>query len=459
MTHRKKNWWILFVTTSATALVFLDQSIMPVALAEIQRSLGFDELGLSWVVNTYLLTLMSLLLIGGRLSDLLGKKKIYLIGLSLFGAASILGALSYSKATLLLARAVQGAGAALTLPTTAALLIHTFPPHQRARAIGINVGISAIFLTLGPILGGVLTQYFSWRMIFWVNIPIVLFSMSMSLLLIKVERIVKNESFHFLGALLVLLSVCGFVIALMQGNEWGWSSWPIVLFLLASPCLAFLFVILSLKEPFPLIDFHVFKEPRFSGATLAIFLTQMMIAVTIFWSIYFQNQLGYSPIKTGLTIFAATLPVLIAAPLAGVLADRFGAKLPMTIGYSLVIFGLAWVALTALRKSVTLLVPGLAGFGLGIPMIFSPAIALALSHVPADKLGASSGITNAARQLAATIGLALMTACFQAINEKTHSPEAAFTAVSFLAAFFAISGMLAVQLIIPKKGRLVDSTH
>lgn len=450
----KKNWSILFVTTSATALVFLDQTIMPVALAEIQRSLGFNDVGLAWVVNTYLLTLMSLLLIGGRLADLLGKKRIYLIGLSLFGAASILGALSFSKVTLLVARALQGAGASLMLPTTAAVLIDTFPPEQRARAIGINTGISAIFLALGPILGGVLTQYFSWRLIFWINIPIVIFSITMCSLLIKIERVIKEESFHFLGAFLVLASVCTLVVALMEGSEWGWGSWPILLFLFGSPCLALFFVGSSLKEKYPLIDFHVFKDRYFSGATLSIFLIQMMIAVTIFWAIYFQNHLGFSPVKTGLTIFSATLPVLIAAPLAGFLADRFGAKLPMTIGFSLVIFGLGWTGYTGLNNSAPFLLPGLLAFGLGIPMIFSPAIALALSHVPSHKLGASSGITNAARQLAATIGLALMTACFYSISEKTDQATA-FTAICLLAAFFAISGLLAVQLIIPKKGKLI----
>lgn len=451
MINDKNSWWVLLVTTSATALVFLDQTVMPIALPAIQNHFSLSDIDLIWVVNVYLLATISLLLIGGRLAELWGERRLYLIGLTLFGFSSILGGMSFSASSLLFARVVQGVGAAITLPTTVALLIRAFPPDKRARAIGINAGISAIFLALGPLIGGVLTEYISWRMIFWINIPIILFAILASLFLIKVESVKSKENFHFSGAFTLIISVVAFVVALMQGNIWGWSSLPIVLLLFIAPLFGALFVSLSLKEKHPLLDFKVFLLPSFSGAVLAIFMTQLMIAITLFWAIYFQVQLEYSPAKTGFVILIATLPVLIAAPFAGYLADHYGAKLPMSIGFMILIGALGWVAFFGLQGEISLLAPGLLGFGFGIPMIFSPAIAVALSYVPREKLASSSAITTAARQLAATMGVACMTALFEATLANTSSYSHAFAAVSLLAAFFAFAGFASVCFIIPNK--------
>jgi len=452
MTHTKKKWWILFVTASATALVFLDQTIMPVALPVIQKQFGFSEVGLVWVVNTYLLVLMALLLIGGRLAEIFGNKRIYLVGLSLFGLASIMGGMSMSQSTLLLARCFQGAAAALTMPTTAALLIKTFPPGLRARAIGINVGISAIFLALGPVVGGFVTQYLSWRIIFLVNLPIIAFGIIMSLKLLDWEKPKHKEPFHLLGALAIVFAVSTFVVAVMQGNDWGWSSPEVITLLVMSPFCWAVFVFLSLKESYPLIDFKVFRSRAFTGAVLTIFMTQLMISVTVFWAIFFQNQLGFSPAKTGVIILIAIGPVFFIAPLAGYLADRLGHRVPMITGFLMLIVSLGWIAFTVGYDNLFLLVPGLIGFGAGMPMIFSPALALALSNVPVEKLGSSSAVTTAARQLAATTGISLMTAVYQATILLTGSHVYAFSVISLLACFFAILGLMCTLFVV-QKGR------
>jgi len=285
-------------------------------------------------------------------------------------------------------------------------------------------------------------------------LPIIAFAIGMCMWLVKIERIKSEETFHFSGAIALIISVTTFVVALMQGNSWGWGSLPILIFIFVAPIFAAIFVFISIREKHPLIDFKVFMIRPFSGAVIVIFATQVMIAVTVFWAIYFQNQLGYSPAKTGFVILIATFPVLMAAPFAGYLTDRYGAKLPMTIGFAVLIGALTWVAFLGLQGSIPWLAPGLLGFGLGIPMIFSPAIALALSHVPTAKLGSSSAITTATRQLAATTGIALMTAVFQATFENTDSYPHAFTAVSLLAGLFALAGLASVRFIIPNNGSL-----
>jgi EmrB/QacA subfamily drug resistance transporter len=447
---RKTKWWILLVTTSGTSLVFLDNTVMPVALPTIQKELHFSEVGLVWVVNAYLLSLTALLLIGGRLSDLFGRRFLFMWGLFLFGMGSLLGGLSLTNWLLLTSRILQGIGGALTIPATGALLISTFPEGERARAIGLNSGISSVFLILGPALGGFLTEYLSWRSIFFINLPIVVFGMTMAAKLLKAEKH-KNESFHFSGAFAMLIGVVTFVVGLMQANEWGWTSPVILTLLFLGPLFFAIFIWWSLHAPHPIIDFNFFRNSRFTAASLTLFISQLIVMVTVLWAIYFQQHLEYSPVQTGLIIFIATLPVFLMAPLGGYFADKVGPRAPMLTGFIILTFALFWLLFTVAHHSIVLMLPGLMGFGFGLPLILSPTIALALTEVDPTKLGAASGITTETRQLASTTGIAIMTAVYQSTVKLTGSHVEGFSAISILAGILSLIGCLVVILMVKKK--------
>lgn len=431
----------MLVTTCGTSVVFLDATALPVALPTIQKELLFTPLSLIWVVNAYLLSLTSLLLIGGRLSDLFGKRVLFVWGLILFGLGSILCGMSTAQWWLLMGRVIQGAGGALIVPTTSALLTTTFPLGERAKAFGINAGISSIFLILGPAVGGFFTEYLSWRGIFYLNIPIVIFGSAMAFLILKAGKR-KKERFHFMGALMMLGAAVTLVVGLMQGNEWGWSHPKTLSLLSASPVFFFLFWWISTHNTHPLIDFHFFKNILFTASNIFIFLTQSVIMVTVLWAIYFQKQLDYTAGQTGLIIFISVLPVLFMAPLGGYLSDRFGARLPILMGFGLLSFAMFWLLGTANSEKLPLFLPGLLCFGAGIPLIFSPTIALALSQVPPAKVGSAAGITTETRQLASTIGIAVLTTIYYTTLHKTGSDAAAFSAISLVGGVLAVTGFV-----------------
>lgn len=438
---KKNKWWVFLVTTSGTSVVFLDNTVMPVALPTIQKELLFTPLSLVWVVNSYLLSLTSLLLIGGRLCDLFGKRALFVAGLSLFGLGSAISGMSMTQWWMIMGRVVQGAGGALVVPATSALLISTFPLGERAKAIGINTGISSIFLILGPAVGGFFTEYLSWRGIFYLNLPLVGFGIGMAFFILHPGKR-KKETFHFVGALTMLCAVITLVVGLMQGNEWGWNNPAVLILLLVSPIFFVLFWWISTHTKHPLIDFNFFKNRLFTVSNIFIFLTQVIVMVTVLWAIYFQNQLNYSPAQTGLIIFIAVFPVFLMAPFGGYVGDRYGPRLPLLIGYCLLTFALFWLLSTASTKSVGLLLPGLLCFGGGIPMILSPTIAMALSQVSSDKLGAASGITTETRQLASTVGIAVLTTIYHTTLHATGSNAKAFSSISLLAGILAAIGLI-----------------
>jgi len=436
----EKKWSILWITTAVTALIFLDNTVMPVALPTIEQGLAFSQIGLIWVVNSYLLTLTMLMVIGGRICDLLGVRKTYFWGLFIFAMGSCLGGISLSQGMLIAGRVLQGVGGALLVPTTGALILQTFPAGKRAKAIGINTGISSLFLILGPVVGGLFTQYLNWRGIFWINIPVVAFAFVMAQKkLLKTSK--KQETFHVLGAIPLALSILGIVVALMQGSSWGWTSPWTLGFLVMCPIFFLLFLWSSSHTQHPIMEFSLFKYPFFTHANVCMFLTQLIVMATVLWAIYFQEELGFTAAQAGGLIFTATLPVLIVAPIAGILGDRYGSVWPMGAGFLLLLFSLLWFAFFPTENAIIRLLPALLPFGCGIPLIMSPAVAGAMTHIPAEKLGASSALTSTIRQLSSTLGIALMSALYYGVAEA-HRPAVAFSTLSFLGAFIAVIGFV-----------------
>lgn len=441
----KNKWWVLAVTTSGTSLVFLDNTVMPVALPTIQNRFHYSDVGLIWVVNAYLLTLMTLLLIGGRLVDLFGRKAIFNIGMTVFCLGSLLGGVSFSKSSLILGRVIQGIGGALIIPATSTLLAATFEKGQRTQAFAINISISSLFLALGPVIGGFLTEYLSWRYIFFVNLPIVIFGLLMSYFILPSSKR-KDESFHFWGAIPLIISIVSLVIALMEGERLGWDSWRILLLFCAAPIFFLLFLWLSKKTPHPIIDLSIFKNSKYAAAAVSITSISIVVTITIIWSIYFQTQLKYTPSETGLIILTATMLIFLIAPLGGVIADRLSPKIPIYTGFLALFCALCWIATHGLRATeIQPLIPGIILFGCSIPLIFSPSIAMGLSYATPEKLGEASGMLTSLRQLGSTVGIALFMAIYSTVQKSSSFPQA-FSTVAFVAAAICLAGLIFLVL-------------
>ena len=234
LAEKNRKWWILLAMSSSLALVFIDQTALAVALPAIQRELNLSNSLSQWVINAYLLALSAIILLGGKIGDRLGHKRAFLAGVIVFITASTLAALAESGAWLITARAIQGIGAAFMMPSTNALVTNAFPAQERGKALGIYIALATIFLALGPLLGGFLTQVFSWRAVFWINFPIALISIILAISSVPTWRRREKLNIDYLGFFISVIFISGFVLGFMEAPNWGWTSLPIMgLFLLS----------------------------------------------------------------------------------------------------------------------------------------------------------------------------------------------------------------------------------
>jgi len=406
-----RKWWVLIAMASSISTIFLDQTILPVSLPTIQRELGIPAIGLQWIINSYLLVLTTLLLAGGRLGDIFGHRRIFCIGLLIFAASSALCSLSFSGAWLIFSRSIQGIGGALLIPSTSAILYSAFPKNERGKALGIYVSIGSVFLALGPTIGGFFTQYLSWRYIFWINLPIAAIGLLMTMIFVPRSN-KKRESFDILGLITFGIGIVALILGLMQAKNWGWSSAATILLILFGIGMIIWFFTADRFQRDPLIDFSLFKNKNFLGALLCICCVSFLIMTTVFWVMYFQEILHYSPSESGLLSLISNAPVMVFAPLGGVLVDKYGPKLPVVTGFLLVIFSSLWFAFYPISNNVLLLLPVLIPFGAGIPMVLSPSFVALMYEVPPQKRGITSAFYNTSRQFATTLGLAVIGSLF-----------------------------------------------
>ncbi len=405
--EQKRKWWILGAMTTSVSMVFIDVTVLPVALPTISRELNFSELGLQWILNAYTLALTVLVLAGGKVAQLFGLKKIFCFGISLFALASAMCGLGNTESWLIISRIFQGAGGALMLPSTQAIIAHSFPSQQRGKAIGIFISIGSVFLTLGPLIGGYLTQFASWRYVFWINLPIA--GAGLLLTLFTVPSFPKYKgSFDLIGFLANLASISAIVISIMQAQQWGWLSLPTLSLLSFGIALLAFMVRKERSEPSPLIDVELIKNRSVFPSLLVAGTAQFTLIITVFWAIYFQTILGYSPSGAGNITFLANIPFLIAAPLAGACVDRFGPKLPVCIGFSLIFLSL--ISFISIINTATLwqLLPSIICFGLGIPFIQTPSATSLMSASPVEKRATASGLLITSRQFSSTLSLAIL---------------------------------------------------
>jgi len=408
--EENRKWWTLGAVAFGLFMIMLDNTVVFVALSSIQSDLHISQSELEWVVSGYALTFAVLMLTGGKLADMLGRRRIFIVGLAIFTASSLACGLATGAGFLIGARVVQGVGAALMNPATLSIIVATFPPRQRGTAIGIWVGISAMALAIGPLIGGILTEQINWSWIFFINVPVGIAGIIVSRLFINESRDESEEQrLDLPGLISSAVGLFGLTYALIEGNNYGWSSARILAgFALAVVGLT-IFVLLEHRQRVPMLDLSLFKNSTFTGANLTMLLVALaMFGVFFFNSLYLGQVLGYSPIQTGATFLPLTVLIVFVAPLAGRFSDKIGPRWLMGAGLVLLSGSLLSFSTLGVDSSFWDIVPGLILGGFGMSLAMTPTTAAAMGSVPVDKAGVGSAVLNSMRQVGGSLGIALM---------------------------------------------------
>jgi EmrB/QacA subfamily drug resistance transporter len=408
------KWWTLLVVCLSVFMLLLDITIVNVALPDIQKNLGSTFEDLQWVVDAYALALAALLLASGSLADLLGRRRIFVVGLILFAAASLLCGLSGSPTMLNLARGFQGIGGAMMFATSLALIAQEFEPHERGTAFGIWGATTGFAVAVGPLVGGALTDGLGWEWIFLVNVPIGLITAALTMM--RVPGSERDPSARIDWAGLVTFSAALFclVFALIRGNDDGWGSAKIVALLIAAAALLAIFVAIELRSEQPMLDLELFRIPTFTGAQIVAFsIHASMFSMFLYIVLYMQNVLGYSPLETGVRFLPISLLSFLAAPIAGKLAERFPVR--AFLGSGLALVGIALVLMSGIDPGDdwTTLLAGFIVGGVGIGFVNPPLATAAIGVVDPRKSGAASGINSTFRQVGTAVGIAGLGAILQ----------------------------------------------
>jgi EmrB/QacA subfamily drug resistance transporter len=405
-----RKWWTLGAVGFGLFMIMLDNTIVTVALPTIKRSFGIGVSELEWIVTAYTLTFATFILIGGKLADLLGRRLLLNVGLGIFTLSSLVCGLAGNVGLLIGARTVQGVGAAIMVPSTLSIVTAAFPPRQRGTAIGIWAGTAGMAIAIGPLLGGILTQQLSWHWIFYVNIPVGVLAIIASRIVIAESRDTSHEqSLDPAGLITSGASLFALTYALIEGNGRGWSSPLIIALFVLAGVLMLAFVVLELHQRLPMLELSLFRIGNFVGSTLvALLVSFSMYGVFFFMSLYVQNILGYSPIRTGVSFLPMTMLIILVAPAAGRLSDRIGSRWIMATGMTVLAVSLYLFSRVGMNTTYPSLLPAIIIGGLGIPMAMSPTTAAAMATVPVDKAGVGSAVLNSFRQVGGSMGIALL---------------------------------------------------
>jgi EmrB/QacA subfamily drug resistance transporter len=405
--------WTLAIVSIGLFMVVLDNLVVSVALPSIHRDLGASIQSLEWTVSAYTLSYAVLLLTGSALGDRFGRKRMFMSGIALFTASSAAAALAPSIGLLVLARATQGAGAAIATPLTLTLLADAFPPDRRGLAIGVWSGISGIAVALGPLVGGAMVQAASWHWIFWINVPIGVVLVPLAAVRLT-ESHGPSKSVDLTGLALVSSGLFGIVFGLIRSQSLGWSATEVVVSLAAGMVLLVAFVLAEHRSAAPMLPLEFFARRSFAVTnvvSLAMYFG--MFGSIFFLSQFLQNVLGNSPLEAGVKLLVWTGSTMIVSPLAGYFSERYGSRLFMAAGLGLQAIALAWIASVAGvgTSYVSLLGPFALG-GAGMALVFAPSANAVLSSVRSNQAGQASGATNTIRELGGVLGVAVLATVF-----------------------------------------------
>jgi EmrB/QacA subfamily drug resistance transporter len=405
-----RKWWTLAAVSFGLFMIMLDNTVVNVALPSIERDLHISISQLEWIVTAYALVFAALMITGGKLGDLYGRRRIFVVGLAIFTLSSLACGFAPSSGFLIGARAVQGIGAALMSPATLSIITATFPPKQRGQAIGIWAGVSAMALAIGPLAGGLIVDNINWNWIFFVNVPVGVLGIVVARFFIDESRDTSHEqSIDLPGLATSAAGLFALSYALIEGNAKGWASAEILGLFAAAVVLLVAFVLFESRQRLPMLDLSLFKIGSFVGANIVAMLVSLgMFGVFFFVSLYVQNILGYSPTRAGATFLPMTILIILLAPIAGKQSDRIGSRWLMGGGMTLLGISLLFYQRVGLHSTFWTLLPAMVLGGIGMAFTMSPMTSAAMGAVPIDKAGVGSGVLNSFRQIGGALGIALM---------------------------------------------------
>ena len=459
MLDRRRTLLTFVVTSIALFMVSLDNLVVTTALPVIRRDLNANLAQLEWTVNAYTLTFAVLLLTGAALGDRFGRKRMFTIGVAVFTAGSALAALSPNGDVLVLARAVQGLGAAIVTPLTLTILSSAVPAERRGLALGLWGGISGLAIAIGPLVGGAIVDGLDWHWIFWLNVPVGILLVPFAIVALR-ESHGRDAALDIPGLALVSGGLFALVWALLHGNGDGWTSPTILGAFATAAVLLPLFLVRQARIERPMLPLRFFRSRAFSAANGVSFLMSFgVFGASFLLAQFFQLVQGYSPFEAGLRTLPWTGMPIIVAPIAGILSDRIGSRPLLVTGMALMAGGLAWFAAASSPTVPYLeLVPALVLSGIGMSLFFAPTANLVLSSVRPVEEGLASGANNTIREVGGVFGVAILASVFSA-NGGDATPQTfvdGLTPALWLGAAFVAAGA-AVALLIPGRRHPVIS--
>lgn len=457
-----RRWKALMVIAIAQLMVVLDASIVNIALPSIQEDLGISDADRQWVVTAYTLAFGGLLLLGGRIADFQGRKRMFIVGLIGFAFASFLGGISHSAEMLYAARALQGVFAALLAPAALSLISVTFTEsHERAKAFGVFGAISGGGAAIGLVAGGILTEFFSWHWTLLVNVPIAIIAVALAIPFVKESRATGDTKYDVPGAILATVGLVSLVYGITQAESVGWNGTTTLSFMGLGLLLLAIFLVVESKTSHPLLPLRILANRNRGGAYLASFFVGIgLFAMFLFLTYFFQAVLGFTPLQSGLLFLPFSAGVIVSAGLASQLLPRFGPRWVTATGFLLAIIGM--VLLTTMSPStayVSGILPSLIIISLGMGLIFVPLSAVSLFAIGNHDAGVASAVLNTSQQIGGSIGIAFLntiaasatTAFIVANNLEGPTPDAlvaGFTrGFAYGAAILAVAGIIWVVLV------------
>ena len=461
-----RKWWTLAAVLIGVFMLLLDVTIVNVALPEIQRDLGSSFSDLQWVIDAYALTLASTLLVSGSVADLIGRRRVFVIGLVVFSLASLGCGLVSTPLHLNLFRGVQGVGGGMMFATSLALIAQAFQGRERGTAFGAFGAVTGASVAVGPVLGGVLTDAFGWEAVFLVNIPVGVFAVALTLIKVAESRDPNPAGIDFPGAVTLTGSLFLLIFALVRGNDAGWGSTQIVAFLTGAAVLLAAFVAIETRRENPLFDLTLLRKPAFLGASLAAFcLSASMFAMFLYLTLYLQGVLDYSPLEAGLRFLPVSVLSFVVGPIAGRLSERMPVRTLMGGGLTLVGLGLILMHGVTASDDWTTLLAGFLVAGVGVGLVNPPLASTAIGVVEQRRSGMASGINSTFRQVGLATGIAGLGAIFQhkvgvAVADGLAGTPAAGRADEFASAVaVGATEKAAGAAPAPMRGQLIELGH
>jgi len=404
----RKNWLGIIPLSIGLFMVLIDVSILNIALPSISEDFNAKASDVQWILNSYTLTLVVLLILAGKIGDMVERDKYFAFGMALFTISSYLCAESWDVYSLIAFRAIQAIGGAIISSNTLAIMVELFPPGKRGTVMGINAIMIASAFSIGPILGGWLTTHLSWHWVFYINIPVGIAGVSLGLTLLPKMPPKVKEKIDFMGLILLTIGLGSLTLGIINGQDWGWDSdKTLACFIIATPYLL-TFVLRELTCEYPLLDLNLFRIRNFSAGIFSVVLIFLGLSLSLFLLPFFlQGIKGLTAEQAGYWILPIPIMNTIAAPFAGMLSDRMNPKYTMSIGPIFFIGGLIYLA--QIDESITYweMAPGLALLGMGMGLVMSPAMNVIMSSVPPQKAGVANGVMRTMNSLAQAMGVAI----------------------------------------------------